>query len=312
MFGLLIANTALAVPLLLNVSGQVTDGTDGSALLGCSIVEKGTTNGVLSDSEGQFSITVKDPNAILILDFIGYGKKEVVVGNQTNISVRLLPEASLLDDIVVVGYGTQKKSDITGAVGTLKSEDFNKGIVANPGQLLQGKIAGVNVTSVSGEPGAAQDVVIRGVGSLRSGSTPLYVIDGFVLDNASNGIASNPLNFINPQDIESMNVLKDASATAIYGARAANGVIVITTKKGKDGKAEVNLSLTTATSSLARNIDVFSAADFRNQVGNAGGTLFDAGGNTNWQDELTRTAQSNTVNLSMSGAASEKFNYFAS
>jgi hypothetical protein len=140
MFGLLIANTALAVPLLLNVSGQVTDGTDGSALVGCSIVEKGTTNGVLSDSEGQFSITVKDPNAILILDFIGYGKKEVVVGNQTNISVKLLPEASLLDDIVVVGYGTQKKSDITGAVGTLKSEDFNKGIVANPGQLLQGKL----------------------------------------------------------------------------------------------------------------------------------------------------------------------------
>ncbi|MFT5883761.1 MAG: hypothetical protein ACI9IP_000208 [Arcticibacterium sp.] len=184
-FGLLIVNTALAVPLLINVSGQVTDGTDGSALVGCSIVEKGTTNGVLSDAEGKFSISVKDQNAILILDFIGYGRTEVVVGNQTNISVQLSPEANQLDDIVVLGYGTQKKTDITGAVGTLKSEDFNKGIVANPGQLLQGKIAGVNVTSVSGEPGAAQDVVIRGVGSLRSGTTPLYVIDGFVLDNAS-------------------------------------------------------------------------------------------------------------------------------
>jgi len=312
MLGLLIANTALAVPLLLNVSGQVTDGTDGSALVGCSIVEKGTTNGVLSDAEGKFSINVKDQNATLILDFIGYGRTEVVVGNQTNISVQLSPEANQLDDIVVLGYGTQKKTDITGAVGTLKSEDFNKGIVANPGQLLQGKIAGVNVTSVSGEPGAAQDVVIRGVGSLRSGTTPLYVIDGFVLDNASNGIASNPLNFINPQDIESINVLKDASASAIYGARAANGVIVITTKKGKEGKSTVNLSVTTATSSLANDIDVFSAADFKKQVVSAGGTLYDAGGNTNWQDELTRTAQSTTTNLSMSGAATEKFNYFAS
>jgi TonB-dependent starch-binding outer membrane protein SusC len=312
LFGVLCASSVMAAPLALKVSGQVTDASDGSALVGCSIVEKGTTNGVLSDADGNFSISVKDNNAILVLDFIGYARQEVIIGNKTNISVQLSPAANLLEDIVVLGYGTQKKSDITGAVGSLKSENFNKGIVANPGQLLQGKIAGVNVTSVSGEPGAAQDVVIRGVGSLRSGTTPLYVIDGFVLDNSSNGIASNPLNFINPQDIESINVLKDASAAAIYGARAANGVIVITTKKGKEGKSEVNLSLSTASSSMARNIDVFNAADFRKNVVGAGGTLYDAGGNTNWQDELTRTAMSNTVNLSMSGAASDKFNYFAS
>ncbi|SOE20492.1 iron complex outermembrane recepter protein [Spirosomataceae bacterium TFI 002] len=312
LFGMLMTHTSQATTLIVKVSGQVTDATDGSAMVGCSIIEKGTTNGVLSDVNGKFSINVKDQNATLIFDFIGYAQQEVVVGGQTNINIQLVQEANQLDDIVVLGYGSQKKSDVTGAVGTLKSEDFNKGVVANPGQLLQGKIAGVNVTSVSGEPGASQDVIIRGVGSLRSGTTPLYVIDGFVLDNSSNGFASNPLNFINPQDIESINVLKDASATAIYGARAANGVIVITTKKGKEGKSEVNLSLSTATSSLANKIDVFSAADFRKQVVNAGGTLFDGGGATDWQDELTRTARSNATNLSMSGAASEKFSYFAS
>jgi TonB-linked SusC/RagA family outer membrane protein len=312
LFGLLMTNMSQATTLAIKVGGQVTDASDGSTMVGCSIVEKGTTNGVLSDANGNFSINVKDQNAILTFDFIGYAKQEIEVGNQTNINIQLVQEANLLDDIVVVGYGTQKKSDVTGAVGTLKIEDFNKGVVANPGQLLQGKIAGVNVTSVSGEPGAAQDVVIRGVGSLRSGTTPLYVIDGFVLDNSSNGFASNPLNFINPQDIESINVLKDASAAAIYGARASNGVIVITTKKGKAGKSEVNLSVSTAISSLANKIDVFSAADFRKQVGAAGGILYDAGGNTDWQDELTRTARSTATNLSMSGAANDKFTYFAS
>jgi iron complex outermembrane receptor protein len=311
-FGFMVTNAALASPLSIKVNGQVSDASDNSPLIGCSIVEKGTNNGVLSDADGKFSISVKDQSATLILDFIGYEKQEVVVGTKTSLNVQLTPKISQFDDVVVVGYGTQKKTDITGAVGTLKSENFNQGIVANPGQLLQGKIAGVNVTSVSGEPGAGQDVVIRGVGSLRSGTSPLYVIDGFVLDNANNGIASNPLNFINPQDIESINVLKDASAAAIYGARAANGVIVITTKKGKDGKSEINLSMSTAFSSLANRIDVFDADDFRNQVVSAGGTLFDAGGNTNWQDELTRTARSNTTNLSFSGAASDKFNYFAS
>ncbi len=312
LLGLFAPSESRANPMVVKISGMVTDAADGTALVGCSIVEKGTTNGVLSDANGNYSITVKDQNAVLIFDFIGFAEQEISVGGQTTINVELTAEANQLQDIVVVGYGTQRKSDVTGAVGTLKSTDFNKGVVANPGQLLQGKVAGVNVTSVSGEPGASQDVIIRGVGSLRSGTTPLYVIDGFVLDNSSNGFGSNPLNFINPQDIESINVLKDASAAAIYGARAANGVIVITTKKGKEGKSEVNLSVSTATSSLANKIDVFSADEFRKQVVNAGGTLYDGGGNTNWQDQLTRTARSTATNLSMSGAASEKFTYFAS
>jgi len=215
-----------------------------------------------------------------------------------------------IEEIVMVGYGSQKKSDVTGAIGSVRSGDFNKGLVANVGQLLQGKIAGVNVANVSGEPGANQDIVIRGVGSLRSGTTPLYVIDGFVIDNSSTGVANNPMNFINTQDIESIDVLKDASAAAIYGARAANGVIIITTKKGKKGRMQMNLSSNLTVSHLANKMDVFSADEFRRQVTAMGAKLDDMGGNTDWQDELTRTAISNNVNFSASGAT-ENSNYYA-
>ncbi|MFC3158497.1 TonB-dependent receptor plug domain-containing protein [Chryseobacterium arachidis] len=215
-----------------------------------------------------------------------------------------------IEEVVMIGYGSQKKSDVTGSVGSVKSEDFNKGLVANVGQLLQGKVAGVNVANVSGEPGANQNIVIRGVGSLRSGTTPLYVIDGFVIDNSNTGVANNPMNFINPQDIESIDVLKDASAAAIYGARAANGVIVITTKKGKKGRTQMNLSSNLTISSLANKMNVFSADEFRRQVTAIGGKLDDMGGNTDWQDELTRTAVSKNVNFSASGAT-ENSNYYA-
>lgn len=215
-----------------------------------------------------------------------------------------------IEEVVMVGYGSQKRSDVTGAVGSVKSGDFNKGLVANVGQLLQGKIAGVNVSNVSGEPGANQDIIIRGVGSLRSGTTPLYVIDGFVIDNSSTGVANNPMNFINPQDIESIDVLKDASAAAIYGARGANGVIIITTKKGKKGRTQMNLSSNLTISNLANKMNVFSADEFRRQVTAMGAKLDDMGGNTDWQDELTRTAISNNVNFSASGAT-ENSNYYA-
>lgn len=215
-----------------------------------------------------------------------------------------------IDEVVMIGYGSQKKSDVTGAVASVKSDDFNKGLVANAGQLLQGKVAGVNVANVSGEPGANQNIVIRGVGSLRSGTTPLYVIDGFVIDNSNTGVANNPMNFINPQDIESMDVLKDASAAAIYGARGANGVIVITTKKGKKGRTQMNLSSNLTISNLANKMNVFSADEFRRQVAAMGAKVDDMGGNTDWQDELTRTAVSKNVNFSASGAT-ENSNYYA-
>ena len=279
-------------------------------LSGASILIKGTTNGVIADFDGHFVIEAKIGD-ILEVSFIGMKSKEVRIENFNSLSIQLETDATMLDDVVVVGYGSQKRSDVTGAISSVKSESFNKGVVANAGQLLQGKVAGVNVSAASGEPGSSQDIIIRGVGSLRSGTTPLYVVDGFALDNTGNGVASNPLNFINPQDIESIDVLKDASAAAIYGSRAANGVIVITTKKGKAGKSQMNFSVSTAFSTLANKVDVFGADEFREQVVASGGTLYDGGANTDWQDELTRTAISKNVNFSMSGGA-DKFSYAAS
>lgn len=293
------------------VTGTVTDELN-TPLPGATVLEKGTTNGTTTDFDGNFSIDVANENVVLEFSYIGYSTMEAAVNGRSSLSVQLAEDATQLEDVVVVGYGVQKKSDVTGAISSIKSEDFNQGVVANPGQLLQGKLAGVNVSNVSGEPGANQNIIIRGVGSLRSGTTPLFVVDGFVIDNASTGLASNPLNFINPQDIASMDVLKDASATAIYGARAANGVIVITTKKGKAGKAEMNLNVSTAFSTIANPMDVFSASEFRNQVAAVGGTLFDAGADTDWQDELTRTGISKNVNFSMSGGTVDKSSYFVS
>lgn len=292
------------------ITGTIT-GENGQALTGVSVVVKGTSRGAITSESGQFTVSATEKD-VLVISMIGYASQEIRVGNQSNMTVQLEADIASLDEVVVVAYGVQKRSDVTGAIGSVNTKDFNKGIVVNPGQLLQGKVAGVNVSNVSGEPGAAQDVIIRGIGSLRSGTTPLYVVDGFVLDNSTTGVASNPLNFINPQDIESIDVLKDASAAAIYGARAANGVIVITTKRGKVGQTEMNLSVSTAWSTMANKIGVFSSDEFVKQVNAIGGNLFDAGGDTDWQDELTQTAQSNNINLSMGGASSESFSYYIS
>lgn len=293
------------------VTGTVTDELN-SPLPGATVLELGTTNGATTDFDGNFTIEVADQNAILEISYLGYTTIELPLDGQSNVTIQLAEDATQLEDVVVVGYGTQKKSDVTGSIASIKSEEFNQGVVTNPGQLMQGKLAGVNVTSVSGEPGASQNIIIRGVGSLRSGTTPLFVIDGFVIDNSATGLESNPLNFINPQDIAAIDVLKDASATAIYGARAANGVVVITTKKGKSGKTEMNLSVSTAISQISNKIDVFNTSEFRQQVVAVGGTLDDQGANTDWQDELTRTGISKNVNFSMSGGASDKFSYFIS
>ena len=298
------------VPLQQSISGIVTDESD-MPLPGATIMVKGTTNGTTTDFDGKFVINA-DADAILEISYLGYSPKEVAVNGQSQLVVKLEPNAAQLNDVVVVGYGTQKRSDVTGAIASVKSENFNKGVVSNPGELLQGKMAGVNIVSNSGEPGASQNVIIRGIGSLRSGTQPLYVVDGFLLDNSSTGIATNPLNFLNPNDIESIDVLKDASATAVYGSRASNGVVVITTKRGKAGKTQMDLSVSTALSSIANTVDVFDADEFRRQVVAVGGTLEDFGGNTDWQDELTQTGVSKNINFSMSGAANDKINYFAS
>jgi iron complex outermembrane receptor protein len=284
------------------VIGNVVSSADGMPIPSVSIVLKGQSNkGTLTNFDGNFSIKLNDEKGVLVFSYLGYERKEVLYSGNQTLKVILKEEENSLDEVVIVGYGSQKRSDVTGAISSVKSEDFNQGVVANAGQLLQGKVAGVNVSSSSGEPGATQDVIIRGVGSLRSGTTPLYVVDGFALDNTSNGIASNPLNFINPQDIESIEVLKDASSAAIYGSRAANGVIVITTKKGKKGKTKINLTISNGFSTLANKVNVFNADEFRKQVLAVDGTLADGGASTDWQDELTRTAVSKNINFSMSG-----------
>jgi len=298
------------MPIQQSVSGTVTD-ESGLPLPGATVLVKGTTLGTVTDLDGKFTLEVGEGD-ILQISYVGYLSKAVAVNGQSIFQIQLEPDATQLEELVVVGYGTQKRSDVTGAIGSVKSEDFNRGVITNPVDLLQGKIAGVNITSTSGEPGANQNVIIRGVGSLRSGTQPLYVLDGFLLDNSDTGIASNPLNFLNPNDIASIDVLKDASATALYGSRASNGVIVITTKKGKLGSSRVNFSASTAWSSIAKKIDVFGSDEFRNQVVAVGGALEDFGGNTNWQDELTQVGVSQDYNLSMSGANTEQFSYFAS
>ncbi len=308
---LLVTLTSLIAQTSQNqITGTVTDAL-GEPLIGVNIVVQGTAIGSATDFDGSFSLTGVPHDAVLVVSYIGYQTQEIAVDGQTSIQIVLEEDSQTLDQVVVVGYGTQRRRDVTGSISSLKSESFNKGVVSNPGQLLQGKVAGVNVTNISGEPGSEQNVIIRGIGSLRSGTTPLYVVDGFALDNSGTGVVTNPLNFINPRDIESIDVLKDASAAAIYGARAANGVIVITTKKGLSGRTRIDVNLSSGISQLAKKVDVFSADEFRRQVTGIGATLDDGGADTDWQDELTRKAMTRNVNLALSGGANN-FTYHSS
>lgn len=292
------------------ISGTVTDQATGSPLEGATVSIKGTNKTVITDKSGKFSLTVADASVILIIGYIGYNEQTIVVGNNTNIEVKLISSATDLNQVVVVGYGLQNKKDVTGAVKSVKSESFNRGIINAPQQLLQGKIAGVNVVSASGEPGTNQGITIRGPGGIRTGSTPLFVVDGLPLDNSSTG-NGDPLNFINPADIESMDVLKDASASAIYGARGANGVIIINTRKGKAGTSSMSINSNFGFSNISRKLPVFSADEFRRNVVAVGGLLDDKGGNTDWQDVIFRQGFTQNHNINLSGGA-DKIVYFAS
>ncbi|MBC7572042.1 MAG: TonB-dependent receptor [Spirosoma sp.] len=298
-------------PADITVSGRVTDAATNEALAGCTVVLKGTQRGTTTDANGTYSLVVPDANATLVFGFIGFNQQEIAVGNRNTINVALTSSASELAQVVVVGYGSTARKDITGAVTSIKSTEFNRGVINSPEQLIQGKVAGVNVTSASGEPGAQQRITVRGPGGVRTGSTPLFVLDGLALDNSSTGGATNPLTFLNPQDIESIDVLKDASATAIYGSRGANGVILITTKKGKSGKPTLNASVSLGISNLSRPLNLFSADEYRKQVVALGGVLDDKGANTDWQKEITRTAYTKNYNLSF-GGGSDKTTYYGS
>jgi iron complex outermembrane receptor protein len=288
---------------VLQINGLVKDATTGEPLIGCSVSAKRTSSGTVTDLDGKFSIDVADATSVLVFSYVGYKTLEITVGNQTNIVANLELDGQELAQVVVIGYGTTSTKDITGAAKSIKSDDFNKGIINSPEQLLQGKVAGVNVVGTSGEPGARQNITVRGPGGVRTGSTPLFVVDGFALDNSGTGGATNPLTFLNPNDIESIDVLKDASATAIYGARGANGVILITTKKGKAGFSSVTYSGSLGVSKLAGKLDLFSADEYRKQVKAIGGTLEDLGGDTDWQEVIMRTAKTQNHNLSFSGGS---------
>ncbi|MGB6151313.1 MAG: SusC/RagA family TonB-linked outer membrane protein, partial [Pricia sp.] len=303
------------------ITGTVLDEAN-TPLPGASILEKGTNNGVVSIFDGNFAISISDDDATLVVSYIGYETEEIAMDGSSTYSIQLKTASTNLDEVVLVGYGGIKSKDVTGAVKVIGAEDFNKGVNNAPGQLLQGKMAGVNVTTGSGEPGSAIDINIRGVNSIGSSSNPLFVVDGVPLDGGSSTSAGltgvggtsrpkNPLNFLNPQDIESITVLKDASATAIYGTRGANGVVLIQTKEGKMGKTKVTFSSSRGFATVARDVDLLDANEYREQTArlapiverDPASYIDAANADTDWQDEIYRTAQVSNYNLGFSGGA---------
>lgn len=293
------------------VSGKVTSADDGSAVPGVNILEKDTNNGTVTDLDGNFNLTVGN-NAILVFSFVGYATQEVSVGAQSVINVTLQSDVTALQEVVVVGYGEVQKKDATGAVVNMSNKDFNRGVIGNPQELIVGKFAGVQVTSEGGAPGSASTIRVRGGSSLSASNDPLIVIDGYPVDNSSQSGIPNALANLNPNDIETFTVLKDASATAIYGSRASNGVIIITTKKGPSGKTVFSYNGNTSMSSPIKFVDVMNANDYVNmtntlaQKGISGlstpilATKWGAY-NTDWQSEIFRTAISSDHNISAAG-----------
>ncbi|WP_295204264.1 SusC/RagA family TonB-linked outer membrane protein [uncultured Chryseobacterium sp.] len=300
------------------ISGTVTD-QDGSAVAGATItvVETGTT--VTTDDSGNFTIQAV-AGQTLSVSYNGYETQNITVtGSPVAISLKSKKGATSIEEVTLVGYGTQKKSDLTGAISQLKAENFKEGMNISVDNLMQGKVAGVRIVQTSGEPGAGVNVSIRGIGSIRSGSTPLFVVDGVPLSNdpvsasgpnvgLGNTQTKNPLNFLNTSDIESITVLKDASAAAIYGARGSNGVVLVTTKRGKRGEPMFTYDTYLGFSSVIKKLDLLTADEYRNAGINK---LYDHGGNTDWQDEIYRNAVSSNHAVSFS-KATETGNYFAS
>jgi TonB-dependent starch-binding outer membrane protein SusC len=310
------------------VTGRVSDAGDGSGLPGVSVLLKGSTKGVVTGADGSYKISVGN-GATLVFSYVGYVAQEVAAGSRSTIDVKLVSDTKALEEVVVVGYGTQQKRDITGSVSALKTSDFNPGVSASADQLMQGRAAGVNIIQNNGSPGAKTSVRIRGGTSITAGNDPLYVIDGVPLDNSPSNPAStnrstdasvdsgipanedsNPLNFLNPSDIASIDVLKDASATAIYGARAANGVVLITTKRGAKGQGRVTYDTYYGFSSLRKKVDMVSADEWR-AVSKANGGPAGGSANLDLQDQVFRTATTKNHALGFSGG-SETSNYFVS
>ncbi|MHB9141142.1 MAG: SusC/RagA family TonB-linked outer membrane protein [Paludibacter sp.] len=297
-----------------SVSGVVKDAGNGEPIIGANVFEKGTTNGTITDLNGQFNISVPS-NAILVFKYVGYTTVEMPVAGNKNMVIQLKEDAISLGEVVAIGYGVVRKNDATGSVTAIKPDNLNKGLTINAQDMITGKIAGVNVTSDGGIPGGKATIRIRGGSSLNASNDPLIVIDGLAMDNDGIKGVANALSTINPNDIETFTVLKDASATAIYGSRASNGVIIITTKKGeKNSKPRISYNGNVSVSTIKSTIPVLTAdqfrnlvdslypgtdpvadkgnIDIRNQMGNA---------NTDWQKQIFQTAISTDHNISVTG-----------
>ena len=285
------------------ITGVVKTAPDNLGMPGVSVRLKGTATATSTDGNGNFTIKIP-ASGTLVFTSIGYKVQEIPVSQSTNLNITLTEDASTLNDVVVVGYGTTRKQDLTGSVAVVGVKDFQKGSITTPEQMLSGKVSGVAITSNSGQPGAGSTIRIRGGSSLNASNDPLFVIDGVPLESGGVSGASNPLSFINPNDIESFTVLKDASAAAIYGARASNGVIIITTKKGLSNELKVAFNTVNSVSKIVKQLEVLSADEIRGIVNQRGTTAQKAqlgNFNTNWQDLIYQDGFSSDNNLSISG-----------
>lgn len=281
------------------IAGKVID-TSGEPLPGVSIVEKGTTNGTLSDLDGNYTLAVSGSSSVVQFSYVGFLTQEIAIGNQRNISVTMDEDVKMMDEVVVIGYGTQRKVDVTSAVASVKSESFNKGAILDAGQLVQGKVAGLQISLPTGDPTATTSVILRGSTTLQGDRNPLILVDG----------VPGSFSTVAPEDIESIDVLKDGSATAIYGTRGTNGVIIITTKSRKgEAPATIDYSGYVSFSDMLRKADFMSASDLRQRWAEgwsfSGANNEDLGATTDWLDEITRTAVTQVHNLTFRGGGKQ-------
>lgn len=294
------------------VQGTVTSESDNLGLPGVNIFEKGTSNGTITDIDGHYTLKVAGPNAIIVFTYVGYGSQEFQVNERTTVDIVLIEDIEELDEVVVVGYGVQKKIDVTGAISSVQTDELNSIPVTNVATAMQGKAAGVQVIQNSGAPGSETSIKIRGTGTINN-SDPLYVVDGFITES---------IDFLNPDDIQEMQILKDASSAAIYGARAANGVIIITTKRGEEGKLKINFNSYWGSSSFWRQPDIMDKNQYKDlyEASHGGLKLLNSGRDSllyndyaaeNWMDHISRQGFISKYNLQVSGGT-EKTKYIFS
>ncbi|MFW6327174.1 MAG: SusC/RagA family TonB-linked outer membrane protein, partial [Bacteroidota bacterium] len=300
------------------VTGKVLD-ENGEPLIGVNVIEKETTIGTVTDLDGNFELIVSGPGSILVFSFIGYLNEEIPLNGQNELQVSLVPDLQELDEVVVIGYGTVKKEDLTGSVELAETKGIEKLSLFSTEQAIQGKVSGVFVAASSGAPGSPVSVRIRGVGTPNN-ADPLYIVDGMPIKDASTGKNDNPsgINFLNPSDIESIQILKDASATAIYGTRGANGVVIITTKQGLSGQPRVNFNGYYSIQNLPEYVrpDMLNAQQWATLYNEVRGETYNPDTipflkTTDWQDQVFRTAITHSEQFNISGGA-EKNKYFVS